>query len=402
MATAMSGGLSEARLARMHRVMTGFVERRELPGVVTLVSRRGETHVDAVGMTAFDGGKPMRRDTIFRVASMTKPVTAVAAMILIEECKLRLDDAVDQWLPELADRKVLKHANAALDDVTPAQRPINLRDLLTFRAGYGFIMDAGPDAPISKALAEAGLAPGPQTPVHAPDEYMRRLGTLPLAHQPGEKWMYHTGSDILGVLIARVSGRPLETFFRERIFEPLGMKDTGFSLPAEKLDRLAQCYQFNATTKTFDFFDDPHNSRWSRPPLFPAGGSGLASTADDYLAFAQMMMNGGRHGRERILSRLSVEAMTTDQLTNAQRAGGGFILGENRGWGLGLAIVVARDDIAAVPGRFGWEGGYGTSWASDPKENLTGILLTQVLWDSPAGPRVYHDFWTSLYSAVDD
>src|SRR5438876_10421727 len=225
--------LSQRRLRRMHDVIAGQVERGELPGLVTLVSRRGETHVDAIGMKAIGGHDPMRRDTIFRIASMTKPITAAATMILVEECKLRLDEPVDWVLPELANRTVLKRLDAPLDDTVPAQRPITVRDLLTFRMGFGQMM-AAPDAyPILKAANEQQIGMGPPSPSAMPasDEWLRRLGTLPLLHQPGEQWMYNTGSDVLGVLIARASGQPLETFLRERLFEPLGMKDTSFSVP---------------------------------------------------------------------------------------------------------------------------------------------------------------------------
>ncbi len=236
-----TAGLSRARLARMHDVMAGYVERGEVPGLVTLVSRRGEVHVDAIGAQAFTDPTPMRRDTIFRISSMTKPITAAATMILVEECKLRLDDPVDRWLPKLADRQVLKQLDGPLDDTEPAKRAITVRDLLTLRMGFGQMM-APPDAyPILKAANEQQIGMGPPTPssMPAPDEWMRRLGQLPLMHQPGERWMYNTGSDVLGVQIARASGQPLETFLHERLFEPLGMKDTGFSVPATSLDRLA-------------------------------------------------------------------------------------------------------------------------------------------------------------------
>jgi CubicO group peptidase (beta-lactamase class C family) len=197
-----SGGFSRARLDRMHEVMAGYVQRHEVPGVVTLVSRRGEVHVEAIGTKTLGGGEPMRRDTIFRISSMTKPITAAATLILIEECKVRLDEPVDRLLPELVDRKVLKQLDGPLDDTVPANRPITTRDLLTFRMGFGVIM-APPDRyPIQRALDEQHLGqgpPGPSTPP-APDEWMRRFGTLPLLHQPGEKWMYNTGSDVLGVL----------------------------------------------------------------------------------------------------------------------------------------------------------------------------------------------------------
>ncbi|MGZ6036564.1 MAG: serine hydrolase domain-containing protein, partial [Myxococcaceae bacterium] len=238
-------GLSKARLGHMHDVMAGYVERGEVPGIVTLVSRRGEVHVDTIGMKEVGGSEPIRRDTIFRITSMTKPITAAATMILVEECKVRLDEPVNRLLPELANRKVLKRLDGPLDDTVPAKRPITVRDLLTFRMGFGIAMGPPGAHPVQKAERELQLMtlgpPKPPTP-HAPDEWLRRFATLPLMHQPGEKWMYNTGSHVLGVLIARASGQPLETFLRERIFEPLGMKDTGFSVPAAKLDQLATSY----------------------------------------------------------------------------------------------------------------------------------------------------------------
>ena len=320
------GGFSKARLDRMREVMAGHVERG-VPGLVTLISRRGETHVEAIGTKAAGGSGaggngPMRRDTIFRIASMSKPITAAATMILVEECRLRLDEPVDRLLPELADRKVLKRLDGPLEDTVPARRPITVRDLLTFRLGFGMIMAPPDTMPIQKALAERDLGPGPPAPaaVPPPDEWMRRLGSLPLMHQPGERWMYHTGSDVLGVLIARAAGQPFEAFLRERLFEPLGMKDTAFSVPAAKLDRLATSYWTDPGTGAVVVYDPAEGGQWSRPPAFPSGGGGLVSTVDDFLAFAQMLLDGGKHGHDRILSRLSVEAMTTDQLTPEQKA----------------------------------------------------------------------------------
>jgi len=399
-----TGGLSKSRLSRMRDVMAGHVERGELPGVVTLVSRRGEVHVDAIGMKAVGGGDPMRRDTIFRIASMTKPITAVAAMIMVEECKLRLDEPVDRWLPELANRKVLKRLDGPLDNTEPAKRPISVRDLLTLRMGLGMILAPPATYPIQKAIAEAGLAPGPYLPQFGPDEYMKRLGRLPLVHQPGEKWMYHTGLDVLGVLIARASGQPLETFFRDRIFEPLGMKDTSFSVQDTKLDRLTTSYWTNFETGALELYDEARGGQWSRPPAFPSGAGGLVSTIDDYLAFGQMMLNQGKHGNERLLSRPSVETMTTDQLTPEQKAVSGLVPGcfDSHGWGFGVSMVTRRDDVAAVPGRFGWDGGMGTSWYSDPREDMVTILMTQRAWTSPSPPDVCLDFWTSAYQAIDD
>ena len=401
---AAAGGLSRARLDRMHDVMAGHVQRGQAPGIVTLVSRRGEVHVDAIGMKAFGGNDPMRRDTIFRIASMSKPIIAAAAMILVEEARLRLDDPVDRWLPELANRQVLRAIDGPLDDTVPARRPITLRDLLTFRLGIGMVTVFPESYPIQRAMAEAGLTPGVNVPAHPPDEVMRRFGSLPLAHQPGERWMYHSGSEILGVLIARVSGQTLGAFLSERIFAPLGMEDTGFSVPEAKIDRLATCYQTDLATGQVVVLDEARGGRFARPPVFESGGAGLVSTVDDYLAFGQMMLNKGRHGRERILSRPSVELMTTDQITPEQKAASDFFPGfwDSRGWGFGLSMITRRDDIAAVPGRFGWDGGYGTSWNSDPNEDLVGILMTQRVWDSAGLPAVFVDFWTSAYQAIED
>src|SRR6184192_25209 len=306
--------LSKARLGRMHEVMAGYVERGEVPGLVTLVSRRGEVHVDVIGTQAIGDSPPMRRDTIFRISSMTKPIIAVATMILVEECKLRLDEPVDRWLPELADRQVLKRLDGPLNDTEPAKRPITVRDLLTFRMGFGQMM-APPDAyPILSAANELQIGMGPPSPstMQAPDEWMRRLGSLPLMHQPGEKWMYNTGADVLGVLIARASGSPFDIFLRDRIFEPLGMKDTSFSVPADKQSRFVPSYLTDWRTGALNLYDDPTTGQWSRPPAFPSGAGGLVSTADDYAAFAEMLMHKGERRGTRILSERAVELMTHD------------------------------------------------------------------------------------------
>jgi CubicO group peptidase (beta-lactamase class C family) len=401
-----AGSLSKARLGRMHDVMAGYVERGDVPGLVTLVGRRGEVYADAIGMKAVDGGDPVRRDTIFRISSMTKPVTAAAAMILVEECRLRLDEPVDRLLPELAGRRVLKRLDGPLDDSVPANRPITVRDLLTFRLGFGQML-APPEAyPILKIASEQQIGMGPPSPssMPAPDEWIRRLGRLPLMHQPGEKWMYNTGSDVLGVLIARASGQPLETFLRERLFEPLGMSDTGFSVPAEKLDRLATSYWTQPATGAFGLYDEAEGGQWSRPPAFPSGAGGLVSTVDDYLAFGQMMLSNGEHSSVRILSRPSVEIMTSDHLTPEQKAVSGLVPGyfDRHGWGFGVSVVTRRDDVAGSVGKFGWDGGLGTSWYSDPREDLVTILMTQRAWTSPSPPDICLDFWTLAYQAIDD
>ena len=397
-------GFSKDRLARMRDVLGGHVEQGSLPGLVALLWRRGEHHVDEIGVLTPGAREPMRRDTIFRITSMTKPITAVAALILVEECRLRLDEPVDRWLPELAGRRVLKRPDGPLAETTPAQRPISLRDLLTFRLGLGLVMEPSSQWPIQQAINALGIVgfgpPNPTAP-HTPDEWMRLLGTLPLLYQPGETWLYNLGSYVLGVLIARVTGRPFGDFLRERIFEPLGMRDTGFELPAAKRHRLAACVGGDAGAQGLVARDAGVD--WTRPPSFPDGGAGLLSTADDYLAFGRMLLEGGRHGGERILSRASVDLMTTNQLTPAQTARSGFPpeYWESRGWGFGVSVVTKRDDLCATPGRFGWDGGYGTTWATDPAQELVAILMTQRI-GFPLTSGVYLDFWTSAYQALED
>lgn len=400
-----NGGFSEERLDRMREVLAGHVERGRVPGLVTGIDRRGDVVVDALGTLAFDGDEPIRRDTIFRIASVTKPITAVAAMILVEEAVLRLDDPVDELLPELADRQVLRAIDGPLEDTVPANRAITLRDLLTFRSGYGALFTPPDQSPLAQALVDAGVAAGPVWPTLPPDEFMAAYRDLPLAHQPGEQWLYNTGFEIVGVLIARATGTSLGEFFQERIFAPLDMKDTAFSVPADKLDRLAASYWTDFETGEFGVFDPIEGSRYASPPAFETGAAGLVSTVDDLLIFGQMMRDYGRFGDQQIVSRPSVELMTTDQITPEQKAASaanfvfpGFF--DSHGWGFGVAINTRRDNLWATPGRYGWDGGYGTSWYVDPEEGLIGVLLTQRLWDEPGTPRVYVDFWNSVYAAI--
>lgn len=385
--------LSSDGLSRLRDTLARHVDNGLCPGLVSVISRRGETHVDVIG--------EVRRDTIFRISSMTKPITAALAMVLVERGRLRLDDPVDELLPELADRRVLTAVDAPIDDTVPADRPITLRDLLTFRMGWGGIYAPPGAYPVQAAAAELrlGLGEGPPQPAGppAPDEWMRRFGTLPLLCQPGERWMYHVGAEVLGVLLARATGMSLGEAMRTHLFEPLGMIDTDFHVPAGKIGRLTDSY---SDGQLFDAVD----GQWSRPPAFEAGGGGLVSTADDYLAFATMLLHNGEHGRERVLSRPSVALMTTDHLTPEQHAGDGFwpgFFGEHRGWGFGVQVVTKRDQLWATPGRYGWDGGLGTSWHNDPAEDLTAVLMTQSA-AFPLNSPLYLDFWNGVYAALDD
>jgi CubicO group peptidase (beta-lactamase class C family) len=399
--------LSPKGLTRMNGIMTGYVDSGEVPGIVTLVSRRGQVDVNSIGVKKAGENNPVQRDTIFRISSMTKPITAAATMILVEECALRLDEPVDRLLPELANRKVLKRLNSKLDDTVPAKRAITVRDLLTFRMGFGQMV-ASPDAyPILKAANELQIGMGAPSPasIPAPDEWIHRLGTLPLMYQPGEIWLYDTGAEVLGVLIARASGQPFEAFLRERIFGPLGMKDTDFSVPATKINRFATSYWLNPQSGKLEVFDEADGGQWSRPPAFPSGAGGLVSTVDDYFAFSESMLNTGKHGGgERILSQKSIELMRTDQLTPEQKAISGLTPGffDSHGWGFCMSIITKRTDIAGSAGTFGWNGGLGTSWYADPKDGLTTILMTQRAWTSPSPPNVCLDFWTSAALALED
>ncbi|NML54712.1 beta-lactamase family protein [Streptomyces sp. R302] len=404
------GGFTEAGLRRVREVLAGHVASGRIPGLVALIGRGDETHVEALGTMRHEGGAPMRRDTIFRMASTSKPVAVAAAMILIDECRLRLDDPVDSWLPELADRQVLKRVDGPLDETVPARRPITVRDVLTSTFGLGMDLTSL-GTPIMNAVFEQGLTPNLPVPMPEQDEWMRRLGTLPLMHQPGERWQYHISHDLLGVLVSRVSGQSYEAFLRERLFEPLGMKDTGFHVPADQIHRLPPLYAPDPQTGEFHVWDEAEGGRHSAPPAFQSGGGGLNSTADDYHAYFRMLLNEGMHGNERILSRPAVELMTTNRLTPEQQAARhklatdnvhiSYGQGQHGGWGFGMAVRTYRGDYAPV-GQFGWDGGSGTSTYADPVNGLTGILLTQTGTSVPAPAHLFHDFWTTLYQALED
>jgi CubicO group peptidase (beta-lactamase class C family) len=400
----MTKGLSTKGLARLHEVMADHVERGAMPGLITLVARHGDVHIDVIGAQAFGHPEPMERDSIFRIASLTKPIAAVAAMTLVEEGTLHLGAPVDDLLPELADRQVLRSLDADLDDTVPANRPITLDDLLTFRLGFGCIM-APPDTyPIQTAEAELQLRslgpPWPPTP-HSPDAWIQRLGTLPLMYQPGEQWLYNTGAQVLGILLERAAGKPLEALLTERIFEPLGMRDTAFSVSAGQRYRFTTAYVPDPESGVLSVLDDADGSFWARPPAFPDAAGWLVGTIDDFWSFAQMLEHGGRSGNGRIITESSVELVTTDHLDQQQRASASMFLG-GQGWGLGLSAPAADGTRGALPGGYGWEGGTGTTWRSDADHGLTGILFTQRSLNSPEPPEAFVDFWDSAYQALED
>lgn len=311
-------GFSETGLRKMRNVLAQHVDSGKIPGLVALVSRNGETHVEALGTMRHDGGAPMRRDTIFRLASTSKPIAVSPVMVLLDECKLHLDDPVDKWLPELADRQVLKQPDGPLEETVPARRPITVRDLLTSTFGLGVDLTLM-GSPIMNAFFESGIFDTPGQDMPDPDEFMCRLGALPLSYQPGERWQYHISIEVLGILVARVTGQTFESFLRERIFDPLGMKDTGFYVPELKIERLPPAFNPDPQTGEFIVWDEGTGGRYSKPPAFQAGGGGLLATIDDYHAYLQMLLNKGMHGTKRILSRPAVQLMTTNRLTPEQQ-----------------------------------------------------------------------------------
>ena len=360
-----------------------------VPGLVALVAHGDLVQVEAVGRLSL-AGPSVHRDSIFRIASTTKPITAAATLALVADGGLGLDEPADRLLPELTSPQVLRRMDGPLDDTVPAERPITTRDLLTYTFGFGQVFDmflAPQPWPVVSAADRLGLHTfGPPDPAATPgpDSWLAGLGSLPLLAQPGERWLYNTSGSVLGVLLARATGLSLADVLRTRVFEPLGMRDTGFFTTAT--DRLATAYRPTATG--LEAYDEPSGD-WSRPPVFEDGSGGLVSTVDDLLAFARMLLRGGAP----LLPEELAAAMCTDQLTPAQRATavGTPYLGE-RSWGFGQAV--------APGGAFGWDGGLGSSWLVDPRRDLTVIGLTQRAWDSPELPAVHRDLQAAAYAAL--
>ncbi|HEV7650401.1 MAG TPA: serine hydrolase domain-containing protein [Actinophytocola sp.] len=368
----------------LHEILDSHVRAGTLPGAVGLVARGDRVEVAAVGSAAFDGA-PMAADSIFRIASITKPVTAAALLTLVDEGRLALDDPVREWLPELANPVVVRTPAAPVDDVVPARRPITVFDLLSGQAGFGFASDFSlPAVRQLFAVQRDGREPQSFPP---PDEWMAALAAVPLLYQPGESWLYDTCSAVQGVLIARVSGRSLPDFVASRLLAPLGMADSGYVVPAGSLDRFTSYYRADLTLA------DPPSGQWSTMPAFPLGSGGMVGTAPDYLAFCRMLLAGGVGPSGRLLSESSVRLMTTDHTTAAHREIGALFL-EGQGWGFGGGVDIAPSEPWCVPGRYGWVGGTGTTAHIVPSTGTVTILLTQVGTEDPIPPKWMRDFWT--------
>lgn len=378
----------------LHHSLDETVSAGGVPGLVALVARGQDVWTHAAGVRDLDTGAPMTRDTLFAVASIGKPITAVAALMLVQDGVIGLDDPVEPWLPELADAQVLRSMNSALDDTIAAERPITLRDVLSMRMGLGIILADPADSPIAAQMQELGVAPGPRIYGGDADSFMARLGSLPLAHQPGERWLYHTGIDVAGVLVARASGMSLGDFQRQRIFEPLGMSDTGFFGPAE---RLATVYMRDPETGAFDFWNPASGGGFDEAPPFEAGGSGHVSTVDDFHAFGRFVLDGGVAGGQRLLSEELITEMLTDQITPEQKAASPWFpadFWDTHGWGLGVALRTAPD---SARGRFGWWGGFGTSFWCDPATDTVAVLFTQRMMGGPDDTAISEDFLAAAF-----
>jgi len=388
----------KVRAGRVIEILARHVETGYLVGAVALIGRRGHAQVVAVGDQSLEAARLMQRDSLFRITSMTKPITAVAALMLVDEGKLHLGERIDHWLPELGRRRVLRHIDSPLDDTVPARRAITVEDLLTFRCGLGVPPNGSEDSPVQHRIAQLRLAgfgpPDPASTMPA-DEWLGRLGTLPLMAQPGETWLYNTGSDILGVLIARVAHKPLPQVLEERIFRPLGMRDTGFVVSHDKRERFVSAYRLESGR--LQPFDEPAASPWMNAPVFPDAAAGLISTVDDFFAFSHLLLSQGHPGA-RLLSAEAVADMTRDHLSATQRAAAAPLIGNRRGWGFGVAVVTETTPQGIPAGAYGWNGGFGTSWVADPLSATSAILFTQTLFTSPMPPAVHQEFWSAVFS----
>ncbi|TAM68209.1 MAG: class A beta-lactamase-related serine hydrolase [Microbacteriaceae bacterium] len=394
-----------SRFDNVWRSLEATVASGWAPGIVAGVRHDGTTEFFATGVRTLGGSEEsdaMRADTPFRIASLSKPIGGALASLLIADGVFGLDDPIDRWLPELAHPRVLLRPDAPLDQTVAADRPITVRHLLTLTHGQGVGFGR---TPLTEAIEDLQIGAGPIPPQLTADEYLARLGSLPLTDQPGTRWRYNTGSDILSVLMARASGRPLRELLADRITRPLGMGSTGFTASAELLPT---AYQPAASGRTdpdepdgLAVFDEP-GGFFSKLPPFETLAAGLVSTAPDYLAFLAALEDDG-------LLPTSLRAqMTSDQLTSQQREGADDILGAATSWGWQVSVELRNADVAAgrapsaepwrAPGRYGWTGGSGVSAYVDPSRDLIGVVFTQRLMSGPLDTFSY--FWAPLAAAL--
>jgi CubicO group peptidase (beta-lactamase class C family) len=362
----------------LEELLRRHVEGGTVPGAVAVLGS-ADVEVVAAGVAASDGRR-MRDDAIMRIQSMTKPIVSVAVLRLVEAGRLSLDQSVEEWLPELANRRVLTSATAALDDTVPAQRAITVRHLLTNTSGYGMAIA---DSPLREAMAENGTEAGPEPSVLAADEWLARLAELPLAFQPGEGWRYHHSFSVLGILLARLTGRPLGEHLAEDLFGPLGMTDTALWVPEDKLDRLPAAYRHgdDGLVET----EPAGGGSYAGPPPFDVSHGELVSTARDFHRFARMLADEGLADGKPVISTDHVRQMTSDQVPAECKTPESFFPGfwDDMGWGFGVGVRTAGPHR----GRYGWSGGQGTDFFVD-RDGTVGILLTQVELGAHVWPMV--------------
>lgn len=361
-------GFSSARLQRINDAIRRFVDGGKIAGAVTLVARQGKVaHFEAAGQMDLEARRPMERDAIFRIASMTKPLTATAVLMLFEEGRFLLDDPVAEFLPEFGHTKVFLRETARGPEVTDLERPITIRHLLTQTSGLTY--DFYPDDPVSRIYVKEQIERRDETLA----EKVRRVAALPLVHQPGVRWTYGFSYDVLGRLVEVISGEPFDAFLRQKIFAPLEMIDTGFSVPAEDLGRLAPIYAPDGRggLKRYEH----------RPTRFLSGGGGLVSTAADYGRFCQTLLNGGVLASTRLLGRKTVELMTANHWARDKSTyPPSFPVLNGYGFGLGVRTLVdvAQSGLPSSLGEYGWGGAHGTYFWIDPREQLFGVLMVQI------------------------
>jgi CubicO group peptidase (beta-lactamase class C family) len=368
----------------LKELLQGHVDAGVIPGAVAVLGSDDALQVAAVGSAAIGGG-PMPEDAIMRIQSMTKSITSVAALRLVEAGRIGLDQSVEEWLPELASRRVLSAPTAALDDTVPAHRPITLRHLLTNSSGYGMALIS---SPLQRAMAENGTEAGPEPPILGADEWLTRLAELPLAFQPGEGWRYHHSFGVLGILLERLSGRPLGVHLTEDLFDPLGMTDTSFWVPPDKLDRLPAAYRHGEERLTET--EPAGGGFYAGPPPFDVSHGELVSTAHDLSRFTQALLGRAQVDDQPMINGTHLHQMTTDQVPTPSKTAESFFPGfwDAMGWGFGVAVETRGPRI----GRYGWSGGQGTDFFIDP-DGTIGILLTQVEMGEQMMPLLgsFHD-----------
>jgi CubicO group peptidase (beta-lactamase class C family) len=372
-----SVGMSSERLERIGAAVQHSIAEKRIAGAVTLVMRRGRVvWFKPQGMMDREAGKPMRPDALFRICSMTKPITSVAAMMLYEEGRFLLDDPVSKYLPEFKNPKVLVQPSSGAAYSIPAAREITIRGLLRHTSGLTYNWNETLGPMYRTANVTHGLLPYDGSI----EDNVKRLAGVPLLFNPGDRWEYSLGVDVLGRLVEVVSGKPLDEFFRTRIFEPLGMKDTYFYPPENKLDRLAAAYTYSAEKGLNRFPDTPITEGsftysadypYRGPKKLFSGGAGLVSTTADYARFCQMMLDGGKMGNTMLLSRKSVELMTHDQLGR---------ISTDQGFGLGFSVDGVKAPLTELgsPGAFSWGGFFYTAFSIDPKEQVIVVFMGQL------------------------